>query len=71
MGTVHEQIITHQGSKISLVCSNLRVPQAVGQVKILIFAVKIIFIPMHATIFRDAGQVPILRYFEACTHMIF
>ena len=55
-----------QGSKISLFRSYLRVPQAVGQVKILIFSVKIIFIPMYANIFRDAGQVPILRYFEAC-----
>ena len=55
-----------QGSKISLFHSYLRVPQAVGQVKILIFSVKIIFIPMYANIFRDAGQVPILRYFEAC-----
>ena len=55
-----------QGSKISLFRSYLRVSQAVGQVKILIFSVKIIFIPMYANIFRDAGQVPILRYFEAC-----
>ena len=54
-----------QGSKIPLVRSYLRVPQAVGQVKILIFSVKIIFIPMYANIFCDAWQVPILRYFEA------
>ena len=56
-----------QGSKISHVRSYLRVPQAVGQVKILIFLVKIIFISMYAKIFRHAGQVPILRYFEACS----
>ena len=55
-----------QGSKIALVRSYLRVPQAAGQVKILIFLVKIIFFPMYANIFSDAGQVPILRYFEAC-----
>ena len=44
---------------MSLFRSYLRVPQAVGQVKILIFSVKIIFIPMYANSFRDAGQVPI------------
>ena len=53
-----------QGSKIALVCSYLRVPQAAGQVKILIFLVKIKKIPMYANIFCDAGQVPILRNFE-------
>ena len=36
-----------------------------GQVKILIFLVKIKFFPMYVNIFCDAGQVPILRYFEA------
>ena len=41
-------------------------PQAAGQVKILIFLVKIKFFPIYANIFGDAGQVPILRYFEAC-----
>ena len=30
------------------------------------FLVKIKFFPMYANIFCDAGQVPILRYFEAC-----
>ena len=53
------------GLEISLIRLYLRVPQAVGQVKILIFLVKIFFIPMYAKIFRHAGQVPILRYFEA------
>ena len=43
----------------------LRVPQAAGQVKNLIFLMKINFFPMYANIFCDAGQVPILRYFEA------
>ena len=55
-----------QGSKIALVRSYLRVPQAAGQVKILTFLVKIKFFPMYANIFCDAGQVPISRYFEAC-----
>ena len=54
-----------QGSKIALVRSYLRVPQAAGQVKILIFLVKIKNFPMYANILCDAGQVPILRYFEA------
>ena len=34
-----------QGTKIALVRSYLRVPQNAGQVKILIFLVKIIFSP--------------------------
>ena len=54
-----------QGSKIALVRSYLQVPQAAGQVKILIFLVKIKTFPIYAIIFCDAGQVPILRYFEA------
>ena len=54
-----------QGLKIALVCSYLRLPQAVGQVKILIVLVKIIFYPIYANNFCDAGQVPIFRYFEA------
>ena len=45
-------------------------PQAAGQVKNLIFLVKINFFPMYSNIFGDAGQVPILRYFEACTGAI-
>ena len=55
-----------QGSKIPLVRSYLQVPQAAGQVNILIFLVKIKFFPIYANNFCDAGQVPILRYFEAC-----
>ena len=51
--------------KIALVLSYLRVPQAEGQVKILKFLVKINFFPIYANNFCDAGQVPILRYFEA------
>ena len=39
--------------------------QATGQVKILIFLVKINFLPIFSNIFCDAWQVPILRYFEA------
>ena len=53
-----------QGSKIALVRSYLRVPQAAGQVKILIFLVKIKFFLIHAINFCDAGQVSILRYFK-------
>ena len=44
----------------------LRVPQAAGRVKNLEILVKIIFFPVYAKSFCDAGQVPILRYFEAC-----
>ena len=58
--------MAYQGSKIALVRSYLRVPQAAGQVKILIFLVKITFFLLYANKFCDAGQVPILRYFEAC-----
>ena len=54
-----------QGSKIAPVRSYLRVPQAAGQVKILLFLVKIKTFPIYANNFCDAGQVPILRYFEA------
>ena len=60
---------TSQGSKIALVRSYLRVPQAAGQVKILIFLVKIKSFPIYANNFCDAGQVPIFRYFEACQHV--
>ena len=59
---------TSQGSKIALVRSYLRVPQSAGQVKIVIFLVKIICFPIYANTFCDAGQVPILRYFEACIY---
>ena len=55
----------HQGSKIALVSSYLRVPQAAGQVKNWIFLVKIYFFPC-ANIFCDAGQVHILRNYEGC-----
>ena len=34
--------------------------------EILIFLVKIYFFTIYANNFCDAGQVPILRYFEAC-----
>ena len=54
-----------QGSKIALVRSYLQVPQAAGQVKILIFLMKIKYFPIYANNFCDAGQVLILRYFEA------
>ena len=54
-----------QASKIALIHSYLRVPQAAGQVKILIFFVKIKFFPIYSNNFCDAGQLPILRYFEA------
>ena len=59
-------MIFEQGSKIVLVRSYLRVPQAAGQVKILIFLVKIKFFPIYVIKFCDAGQVPFSRYFEAC-----
>ena len=52
----------------ALVCSYLRVPQTAGQLKILIFLVLIYHFPIYANNFGDAGQVPILRYFEACSH---
>ena len=39
---------------------------AAEQVKILIFLVKIYFFPIYVNNFCDAGQVPILRNFEAC-----
>ena len=55
-----------QGSKIALVRSYLQVPQAAGQVKILIFLMKIKYFPIYTNNFCDAGQVLILRYFETC-----
>ena len=57
--------LTSQGSKIALVRSYLRVPRAAGQVKIMIFLVKINFFPIYANSFCDAGQVHLFRYFEA------
>ena len=66
-----------QGSKIPLVGSYLRVPQAAGQVKLLTFLMKIKYFPIYSNTFCDAGQVLILRYFEAChgsvrkSHMTF
>ena len=53
-----------QGSKIALARSYLRVPQAAGQVENLIILVKLIFSHVCQYLFCDAGQVPILRYFE-------
>ena len=53
----------------ALIRSYLRVPQAAGEEKILIFLVKIDFFPLfprYANNFYDVGQVPILRYFETC-----
>ena len=41
------------------------------QVEILIFLVKIKFLPIYANIFCGAGQVPILRYFEICKVHVF
>ena len=57
---VQEEML-FQGSKIALVRSYLRVPQAAGQVQILIFLVKFIFFThmVYANNFFDAGQVPI------------
>ena len=45
-----------QGSKIALVRSYLRVPQAAGQVKILIFLVKFIFFPYMQIVFVMQGK---------------
>ena len=45
-----------QGSKIALVRSYLRVLQAAGQVKILIFLAKIIFSPFMSIIFVLQGK---------------
>ena len=45
-----------QGSKIALVRSYLRVPQAAGQVKILIFLVKINFFPIMPMVFVMKGK---------------
>ena len=55
---LNSSLLYNQGSKIALFCLYLRVPQAAGQEKILIFLVKIVFFPIHANIFCDAGQVP-------------
>ena len=49
-------ILYTQGSKIALVRSYLRVPQAAGQVKILIFLVKINLFPMYTNIFVMQGK---------------
>ena len=46
-----------QGSKIALVRSYLRVPEAAGQVEILIFLVKIIFFPYMPIIFVMQGKL--------------
>ena len=44
------------GSKIALVCSYLLVPEAAGQVKILIFLLKIKFSPYMPIIFVMQGK---------------
>ena len=54
-----------QGSKIAPVHSYLRVHKAAGQVKIFILLFKIKYFPIYGNNFCDAGQVLILRYFEA------
>ena len=59
------KVLVNQGSKIALVHSYLGVPQAAGQVEILIFLMKIYNFSIYANNFCDAGQVPILRNFEA------
>ena len=45
-GPFEQTFVPAQGSKIVLVPLYLRVPQAAGQVKILILLVKIIFFPI-------------------------
>ena len=52
-----------QGSKIAPIHSCLQVPQAAGQVKILKFLV--IFSPIYANNFCDAGQVLIFKICRA------
>ena len=61
-----KSLVMCQGLKIALVRSYLRVPQAAGHVKILMFLVEITFFPIYANNFYVAGQVPIFGYFEAC-----
>ena len=58
LSIVHEVISQTelQGSKISLVRSYLRVPQAAGQVKILIFLVKIKLFPYMPIVFVMQGK---------------
>ena len=46
----------HQGSKIVLVCSYLRVSQAAGQVNIMIFLLKIKFSPCMPINFVMQGK---------------
>ena len=48
--------VTPTGLKIALVRSYLRVPKAAGQVKILIFLVKISFLPYFPIIFVVQGK---------------
>ena len=68
-------IFLFQGSKITLICSYFRVPQAAGQVKILIFLVKIIFSPYVPIIFvmQDKCLFKIFRglYFQTCDGILF
>ena len=53
--------------KIALAGSYLRVPQAAGQVKKLIYLVKNKFFTMYASILCDARQIKchFLKYFKA------
>ena len=53
---IRNTILPGSGLKIPLVRSYLRVPQAAGQVKILIFLVKINFSPYMAIIFVMQGK---------------
>ena len=49
--TILVLVTHHQGSKLTLIRSYLQVPQAAGQVKILIFLVKTTFLPNMTIIF--------------------
>ena len=51
-----EVVAQDQGSKNALVRSYLRVPEAAGQVEILIFLVKIIFFPYMPIFFGMQGK---------------
>ena len=62
--------LVNQGSKIALVHSYLRVPQAAGQVNILIFLVKIklfpyisfIFVMLGKCLFQDISRPVVYRF---------
>ena len=51
--------LPYQLLKMVLAHSYLPVPQAAGQVKNLLFQVKIKFSPIYDNTFCDAGQMPI------------